>query len=62
MGSSYGGFFQTASADWRAFRRPMPVMRMEATGAAAAVPAAIFRNGAASSFNAKQTSVDIMRP
>jgi hypothetical protein len=40
----------------------MPVMRMEATGAAAAVPAAIFRNGAASSFNAKQTSVDIMRP
>jgi hypothetical protein len=39
--------------------RPMPMMRMEAACAAATVPAAIFRNGAASSFSAKQINDDI---
>ncbi len=38
-----------------AFFRPMPVMRMETSGPAVT----IFRNGAASAFNAKQTSVGI---
>src|SRR5262249_54657756 len=39
-----------------AFLRPMPVMRMETS----AISTASFRNGAASSFRAKQTSVGIL--
>src|SRR3984957_13975703 len=41
--------------DFSAFWRPMPVSKIVMP----VLPAAIFRNGAASSFRAKQMSVDI---
>jgi hypothetical protein len=44
-----------ARRDFSAFARPMPTMKVDKP----VLPAAIFSNGAASSFRAKQMSVDI---